>query len=137
MLVMTQQYNFEMSTNDNENLLRQLIEAENSHNIERLVSLLTDDVVIEDIPLGVVMKGKYGLRQGYAGFLIVTPDFKIELKSWIITDKLFALGAIFSGTQRGDLPCLPARGKSFSNRVCSFGEFENGKMKARRDYWTP
>jgi ketosteroid isomerase-like protein len=48
---------------------------------------------------------------------------------------LFALEAIFSGTRRGDLPCLPARGKSFSNRVCSFGEFENGKMKARRDYW--
>jgi hypothetical protein len=52
MLLMTQQYNFEMSTNDNENLLRQLIEAENSHNIERLVSLLIDDVVVEDIRLG-------------------------------------------------------------------------------------
>ena len=95
MLVTTQQYNFEMSTNDNENLLRQLIEAENSHDIERLVSLLTDDVIIEDIPLGVVMKGKYGVRQGYASFLKITPDFKIELKSWITTDKLFALEAIF------------------------------------------
>jgi steroid delta-isomerase-like uncharacterized protein len=135
LLMITQPYNFEMSTNDNENLLRQLIEAENSHNIERLVSLLTDDVIIEDIPLGVVMKGKDGVRQGYAGFLKVTPDFKIELKSWITTDKLFALEAIFSGTQRGDLPGLPARGKTFSNRVCSFGKFENGKMKERRDYW--
>ena len=57
-----------MSTNDNENLLRQLIEAENSHNIERLVSLLTDDVVIEDKPPEVVMKGKDGVRQGYDGF---------------------------------------------------------------------
>ena len=57
-----------MSTNDNENLLRQLIEAENSHNIERLVSLLTNDVIIEDKPLEVVMKGKDGVRQGYAGF---------------------------------------------------------------------
>jgi hypothetical protein len=44
------------------------------------------------------MKGKDGVKQGYARFLIVTPDFRIELKSWIITDKLFALGAIFSGT---------------------------------------
>ena len=61
-----------MSTNDNENLLRQLIEAENSHDIEKLISLITDDVVIEDIPLGVVMKGKGGVRQGYAGFLKVT-----------------------------------------------------------------
>src|SRR3712207_7294223 len=51
------------NNNDNENLLRQLIEAENSHDVERLVSLLTDDVVIENIPLGVVMKGKDGVRQ--------------------------------------------------------------------------
>ena len=68
MLLMTQQYYFEMSINDSENLLRQLIEAENSHNIERLVSLLTNDVIIEDKPLEVVMKGKDGVRQGYAGF---------------------------------------------------------------------
>lgn len=72
MLLITQSYNFEMSTNDNENLLRQLFEAENSHDIEKLISLLTEDVVvIEDIyRSGVVMKGKDGgVRQGYAGFL--------------------------------------------------------------------
>ena len=74
------------NNNDNENLLRQLIEAENSHDIERLVSLLTDDIVIENIPLGVVMKGKDAVRQGYAGFFKVTPDSKIEPKSWIIIE---------------------------------------------------
>ena len=123
------------NNNDNENLLRQLIEAENSHDIERLVLLLTDDVVIENIPLGVVMKGKDAVRQGYSGFFKVTPDSKIEPKSWIITDKLFASEVIFTGTQKEDLPGLPATGKSFYTRVCSFGEFENGKIKGRRDYW--
>jgi ketosteroid isomerase-like protein len=72
-----------MSINHNENLLRQLIGAENSHDIERFILLVTDDVVIEDMPLGAVMKGKDGVRQGYVGFLKITPDFKIELKSWI------------------------------------------------------
>jgi hypothetical protein len=38
-----------MSTN-NDNLLKQIIEAENSHDIEKLVALVTDDVVIEDVP---------------------------------------------------------------------------------------
>ena len=123
------------NNNDNENLLRQLIEAENSHDIERLVLLLTDDVVIENIPLGVVMKGKDAVRQGYSGFFKVTPDSKIEPKSWIITDKLFASEVIFTGTQKEGLPGLPATGKSFYTRVCSFGEFENGKIKGRRDYW--
>ena len=42
---------------------------------------------------------------------------------------------VYPGTQKGDFPCLPATNKRFSIRMCSFGEFENGKIKARRDYW--
>jgi predicted ester cyclase len=42
---------------------------------------------------------------------------------------------VFSGTQKGDFPGLPATGKRFSIRMCSYGEFENGKIKGRRDYW--
>jgi hypothetical protein len=84
---------FEMATNNNDNLLKQIIEAENSHDIEKLVVLVTDDVVIEDVPFvpfGMVMKGKDGLRQGYAGFIQSAPDFKIELKSLVTNDRYFA-----------------------------------------------
>jgi predicted ester cyclase len=35
----------------------------------------------------------------------------------------------------GDLPGLPATGRRFSVRACIYGEFENGKIKGRRDYW--
>jgi ketosteroid isomerase-like protein len=54
-----------MATN-NDNLLKQLIEAENSHDLERMLALMTDDVVIEDVPFGMIMKGKDGVRQGYS-----------------------------------------------------------------------
>lgn len=50
--------------------LQQIIEAENSHDIEKLIALVIDDVVIEDVPFvpfGMVMKGKDGVRQSYAG----------------------------------------------------------------------
>jgi hypothetical protein len=50
MLLVTQSpIDSEMATN-NDKLLKQLIEAENSHDIEKLVGLVTDDVVIEDVP---------------------------------------------------------------------------------------
>ena len=59
------------------------------------------------------MKGKDGVRQGYAGFLKVTPDFKIAMKFQITTDKMFALEATFTGTQKGDfLVCLQQIGAS-------------------------
>jgi steroid delta-isomerase-like uncharacterized protein len=127
-----------MATNNNDDLLKQLIEAENSHNVEKLVALVTDDVIIEDVPFvpfGMVMKGKDGVRQGYAGFIESTPDFKIEPKSLITNDRSFAYEWVLTATQKGDLPGILASGKHFSIRGCSFGELENDKLKGRRDYW--
>jgi hypothetical protein len=42
----------------NDNLLKQLIETENSHDVEKVLTLLTDDIVSEDVAFGVVIKGK-------------------------------------------------------------------------------
>jgi steroid delta-isomerase-like uncharacterized protein len=120
---------------DHDSILKQLIEAENSHDIEKMLALMADDVVIEDVPFGMMMKGKDGVKQGFTGFFAAAADFKVEPKSWVTSDSSFALEVIFTGTQTGDLPGLPATGKSFSVRGCSFGEFENGKIKGRRDYW--
>ena len=50
-----------MAANNNDSLLNQIIEAGSSHDIEKLVSLVTDVAVIEDVPyvpFGMVMKGK-------------------------------------------------------------------------------
>ena len=127
-----------MATNNNDDLLKQLIEAENSHDVKKLVALVTDDVVIEDVPFvpfEMVMKGKDGVRQGYAGFIEATPDFRIEPKSLITNDMSFAYEWVLTATQKGDLPGIPASGKHFSIRGCSFGELENDKLKGRRDYW--
>jgi steroid delta-isomerase-like uncharacterized protein len=120
---------------NNENLLKELIEAENSHDIERILAPTADDGLIEDVPFGMVMKGKDGVKQGFTGFFTAVPDFKVEPKSWVTSDKSFAVEVILTGTQKGDLPGLSATEKSFSVRGCSFGEFENGKIKGRRDYW--
>lgn len=120
---------------NNDNLLEQLIDAENSHDLERMLALMTDDVVIEDVPFGMVMRGKDGVKQGFSGFFSAASDFKVEPKSWVTNDKSFALEVIFTGTQKGDLPGLPASGKRFFVRGCSYGEFENSKIKGRRDYW--
>lgn len=125
----------EMLASKNDSLLKQLIEAVNSHNIEQMLTLLTDDVVIEDIPLGMVMRGKDAVKQGYTSFIAAAPDYKVEPKSWVTNDRSFAIEVILSGTQKGDFPGVPATGKRFSIRGCAFGEFENGKIKGRRDYW--
>jgi hypothetical protein len=72
---------------------------------------VTDDVVIEDVPFvpfGLVMKGKDGVRQAYSGFIQATPDFKIEPKSWVRSDRFFASQCVLTAMQKGDLPGIPA-----------------------------
>src|SRR5688500_19393814 len=118
MLLVTQcSIHYKMATNNNnDNLLNEIIEAENSHDVEKLVALMTDDVVIEDVPFvpfGMVMKGKDGVRKGYAGVLKATPDFKIEPKSWITSDRSFASAWGLTATQKGDLRGIPTSGKHF------------------------
>ena len=62
----------------NDNLLKQLIETENSHDVEKVLTLLTDDIVFEDETFGVVMKGKDDFKQIYPTFITAAPDFKLE-----------------------------------------------------------
>ena len=92
----------------NDNLLKQLIEAENSHDVEKVLTLLTDDIVIEDVTFGVVMKGKDSFKQIYPTFITSAPDFKLEPKAWVTDDKSFAMEIVYSGTQKRDFPGLPA-----------------------------
>jgi predicted ester cyclase len=66
------------------------------------------------MPFGMmIMKGKDGVKQGFSGFFAAAADFKVEPKSWITNDRPFALEVIFTGTQKGGLPGLPATGKRF------------------------
>jgi hypothetical protein len=84
---------FKLATNK-DNLLKQIIEAENSHDIKRLLALVIDDVVIEDVPFvpfGMVMKGKDSVRQGYSGFIQATLDFKIGPKSCVTSVRFLLL----------------------------------------------
>src|SRR5688572_11370395 len=111
----------------NDNLLKQLIETENSHDVEKVLTFLTDDIVFEDVTFGVVMKGKYGFRQIYPTFITAAPDFKLEPKSWVTDDKSFAIEMVYSGTQKGDFPGLPATGKRFSIRMCSLENLKTAR----------
>jgi steroid delta-isomerase-like uncharacterized protein len=109
LLATTFPIDFKMATNNNDNLLNQIIEAENSHDVEKLIALVTDDVVIEDVPFvpfGMVMKGKDGVRQGYAFFFEAALDFKIEPKSWVTSDKSFAYEWVLTATQRETFPAF-------------------------------
>jgi ketosteroid isomerase-like protein len=80
----------------NDSVLKQLIEAENSHDLEKMLALMTDDVIVEDVSFGMVRKGKDGVNQDFISLYNAIPNFKVEPKSWVINYKSFAVEGIFS-----------------------------------------
>jgi steroid delta-isomerase-like uncharacterized protein len=105
------------------------------HDIDKLLSLFTDDCVYEDVTLGAVNHGKAELK-GFADRLFAAfPDFKIELASGFIAGNWAGAEWTMSGTQKGDLPQIPATGKRISVRGSTICELREGKIKRNSDYW--
>jgi len=109
--------------------------AWSSHDVDRVLRLFTDNCVYEDVPTGALNTGKDALRAFAQFFFSVAPDFKVELSGRFETDKWAAGEWTMSGTQKGDMPNLPATGKPFSIRGATILELEHGKIRRCIDYW--
>jgi steroid delta-isomerase-like uncharacterized protein len=106
-----------------------------SQGVEALAATFTDDVVYEDVPLGVTNRGKEEFRKFALGFFNAFPDLKSTITSIVISGDKAAFEWLFEGTQSGDLPGIPAAGKRMSLRGMSMAEFSGGKVKHQIDYW--
>jgi steroid delta-isomerase-like uncharacterized protein len=116
-------------------ILDQWATAWSSHDLDRVLRLFTDNCIYEDVPTGAINRGKDALGSFAKFFFSVAPDFKIELAKRFETDR-WAVGEwTMSGTQKGDMPNLPATGKPFSVRGVTILELEGDKISRCSDYW--
>ncbi|MFN2515234.1 MAG: ester cyclase [Pyrinomonadaceae bacterium] len=107
-----------------------------THDIEKLVSLFTDDCIYEDVTFGVVNRGKQELRAFAEGVFATVPDFRLELTSRFAADRWAAVEWLMSGTPTADAPPFTATGKGFSAvRAVTIIELEGGKIRRNSDYW--
>jgi steroid delta-isomerase-like uncharacterized protein len=107
-----------------------------SHEMDRLLPLFTDDVVYEDVTLGVVNHGKDELRAFGEAFFAGFPDTTFELTSRFATGTQGGIEWVMRGTHRGDMPGLPAAtGKQVEVRGASILDFADGKIRRCSDYW--
>lgn len=107
-----------------------------AHDLDRLQPLFTEDVVYEDVTMGVVNHGPAQVRAFGEGFFSGFPDLTFELRS-CFADGNGAGGSewIMRGTHRGDLPGMPATGKRVEVRGASAFEFAGAKIRRCSDYW--
>jgi steroid delta-isomerase-like uncharacterized protein len=105
-----------------------------SHDMGRLLELFTDDVVYEDVTMGVVNHGKTELRTFGEGFFVGFPDITFEVTSRFANGTWGALEWVMRGTHRGDLPGMRATGRQVDVCGSSIVEFAADKIKRCSDY---
>jgi steroid delta-isomerase-like uncharacterized protein len=106
-----------------------------THDVERVAASFTDDCIYEDVAMGVVNHGKDELRAFGSGFLAAVPDFDVKLHAHFVCGGWAAAEWEMSGTHTGDLPNMPASGRSFTVRGSSVFELAGDRLHRCSDYW--
>lgn len=115
----------------NDRIATAWIAAWNSHDVERIVPVFTEDVLYEDVAFGLVNHGSAELRKFAAGFLDAVPDLKLELVHSAIGRENGTIEWVLSGTDKG----VFKTGKPFSVRGASVLDVRDGRISRNLDYY--
>jgi steroid delta-isomerase-like uncharacterized protein len=107
------------------------IAAWNSHDVEKVVPIFTDDVLYEDVTFGAVNHGSAELRKFAASIFDAVPDVKFELVSSTVEKGHGTIEWVFTGTDRG----LYKTGKRFSVRGVSVIDLRGGRISRNLDFY--
>jgi steroid delta-isomerase-like uncharacterized protein len=122
-------------TNTNQRLIQDWALLTSAHDVERLLELFSDDVVYEDITLGVINRGQDELRAFVDQFFARFPDIAMQLTSNFATPTYGAAEWSMRGTQADDSAQALATPRRFELCGASIMEFANGRIRRLADYW--
>ena len=112
-------------------LAEKWIAAWNSHDVEKVLPLFTDDVMYEDVPFAQVNHGSADLRKFVVSEFDAVPDLKVELVESSVQGAHGSFEWIFSGTDKG----MFNTGKKFSIRGVSIVTVRDGKIARNQDFY--
>lgn len=113
---------------ENKQLVRRFVEAQNTGNLEVYDDLLAADFVRHNTTSGQDLHG----REAYKAFLRedqqVFPDFKADVEMMLAEGNRVALYGTISGTQRAQKGPFPPTGKTFETKIVGFFQIEQGRI---------
>ena len=123
-----------MSAN-NEKLLDDMYVAWRDHDVDRLVGYYSEDCVYEDMAMGVVNRGRDGVR-GFAEEVLKTmPDFSVTYESRFANDTEGAGQWVITATWKGEFEGVDCTGKKIRFTGLSLYRFRDGKISSAKDCW--
>lgn len=122
-----------MSVDENVRLDQENLAAWDTHNVDRALSILSDDVVWYDVGSPEPLRGKDAVRQYIQGWFKAFPDMHLEEQNRVVSNDQVAAELSFTGTNSGPLQMaagtqpLPPTGKRINGKGTYFFKVRNGK----------
>ena len=114
-------------------LLEELCDAFNAHDLDRIMRLFADDCVLEmprgDKPWGARFEGKATVRAALATRFDGLPDVHYGQGTHFVDEEAGV------GMSKWTLTGTPKTGKPIEVRGCDFYTFKNGKVVRKDSYW--
>ena len=129
-----------MSVEENIKLDEEFIAAWDTHDVDRALAILSEDVVWQDVASPEPMRGKAGVRPFLQSWFTAFPDLKSEVKNRVVSEDQVATEVEFIGTNTGPLqmaasaPAIPATGKKVTGKGTYFLRIQNGKAVEVHSY---
>jgi steroid delta-isomerase-like uncharacterized protein len=105
-----------------------------AYDIDKMVSLLTDNIKINSITFG-DYKGKKEAREYWHKLFDTFPDIEIKVITMTADENRIVTEISFSGTQKGQIYGSPGMNKKFHLRGAFVYEFVDGKIDEIRMYY--
>lgn len=123
-----------MSAQENKRIHDAVADCWNAHDAAGYASLLSEDVISDDVSFPSPVPGR-AVAQAFAqGFFTIFPDFHIDVQNAVVTDDQIAGELVITGTNTGPIqlapnaPVIPPTGKSVRVKGTYFFKFRGGKL---------
>jgi steroid delta-isomerase-like uncharacterized protein len=116
-------------------LVEAYVQAWNRHDAAAFDTLLSPNVVHEDLAQGFAGHGAGEIKDFMAAIITQEPDFTWQLTNIVTTGAWVSAEWTWTATHTGDSPNGPVVGQRISGRGASIVEVANGRIKRFTDYY--
>lgn len=116
-------------------IVQRIIDAWNSHDIERIMELHDCQYEGGDVGLAEKVLGHQGIRTAYLRFFRAFPDIVITVADQVESDERVVIHWVAVGTHRSSFMRIPASNKKVSVHGVSLLTLKNGKILKGTRVW--
>jgi steroid delta-isomerase-like uncharacterized protein len=110
-------------------------QAMDRHDPDAFAGYMSEDCVFTNTGTGERLVGRDAMRQDLIDLLARWSDLRIEVANLLVSGDFYTKEWVMTGVHTGDLPGLPATGRSFRILGAGVGRLRDGKIFEVTEYW--